>query len=223
MTQQPDPPLSPADSMALIDAHQASRQRAQHLGGALLCGVWGVAYLVGWGAFYLSREHVLPVLVAGILTGVLTVAAIVFSAWFGARLGRGVRGPSQVTWAMYGCSWTIGFMALTAVNVGLQNAGLSDDQVTLLWSGSALLVIGLLYLAGGAMAHSWPQYVVGAWTMIAGAVSVYVGVPNNFLVLSLAGGGGFLAQAGYYTWRALRTSNPGPGSDRPVGIDAPAL
>jgi hypothetical protein len=48
-------------------------------------------------------------------------------------------------------------------------------------------------------------------------------VPNNFLVLSLAGGGGFLAQAGYYTWRALRTSNPGPGSDRPVGIDAPAL
>ncbi len=223
MTQQPDPPLSPADSMALIDAHQTSRLRAGHLSAALLCGVWGVVYLISWGAFYLSREHVLPALVAEILTGVLMVGAIVFSGWFGARLAKGVRGPSQVTGAMYGFSWTIGFIALTVVNVGLQHAGLSDDQVTLLWSGSALLVIGLLYLAGGAMLRSWPQYVVGAWTMIAGAASVYVGVPNNFLVLSLAGGGGFLAQAGYYTWRALHPSDPGTDGARAVGIEAPAL
>jgi hypothetical protein len=223
MTQQPDPPLSPADSMALIDAHQASRLRAGHLGAALLCGVWGVVYLVGWGAFYLSGEHVVPALVAEIMTGVLMVGAIVFSGWFGVRSGQGVRGPSQVGGAMYGFSWTIGFIALTVVNVGLRNAGLSGDQVTLLWSGSALLVVGLLYLAGGAMLRSWPQYVVGAWTMIAGAVSVDVGVPNNFLVLSLAGGGGFLAQAVYYTWRALRGHNPDSGCAGPVGVDAPAL
>ena len=223
MTQPPDPPLSPAESMALIDAHQTSRLRAGHLGAALLCGVWGVVYLVGWGAFYLSREHVLPALGAAILTGVLMVGAIVFSGWFGARSSQGVRGPSQVAGAMYGFSWTIGFIALTVVNVGLRRAGLSDDQVTLLWSGSALLVIGLLYLAGGAMLRSWPQYVVGAWTMIAGAASVYVGVPNNFLVLSLAGGGGFLAQAGYYTWRALRPSDPGTDGAGAIGMDAPAL
>lgn len=213
MTQSTDPPLSPADSMALIDAHRSGRLRADRRSAALLCGAWGIAYLVSWGTFYLAGEHVLPALVAEITTGVLMVGAIVFSAWFSVHGSQGVRGPSQVTGAMYGFSWTLGFVVLIAVNVGLQHTGLTGDQVTLLWSGSALLVIGLLYLAGGAMTRSWPYYVVGAWTMTAGAASVYVGVPGNFLVLSLAGGGGFLAQAGYYVWRGVRPS---------AGIEAPA-
>ena len=224
MTQQPNPPdppeqpMSPADSLALINAQQAARTRRKHLSGALLVGVWGLAYLISFGAFYLARG-----LVADILTGALFIAAVVFSAVFSAKMAQGVRGPSQVTGAMYGFSWTLGILALIAVNVGLQHQGLTDDQVTLLWSGTALLVVGILYLSAGALMRSWPHYTVGAWTMIVGAVSVYVGVPGNFLILSLAGGGGFLAQAGYYAWRAYHPATPGCAESGAIGFNAPAL
>lgn len=217
----PDPdeqPMTPADSLAVINAQQAAQAQRKYLAAALLCGIWGFVYLISWGAFYLGRG-----LASEILTGVLFVAAVVFSAVFGARMGQGVRGPSQVSGAMYGFSWTLGMLALVAVNVGLQHRGLTDDQVTLLWSGTALIVVGILYLAGGTLMRNWPYYAVGAWTMIVGAVSVYVGVPGNFLVLSLAGGGGFLAQAGYYVWRAYHPTSPGCADTGVVGFNAPAL
>lgn len=224
MTQQPTPPapdeqpMSPADSLALINAQQAARARRKYLSGALLLGIWGLTYLISFGAFYLARG-----LVADILTGALFIAAVVFSAVFSARMGHGVRGPSQVTGAMYGFSWTLGILALIAINVGLQHQGLTNDQVILLWSGTALLVVGILYLSAGALMRSWPHYTVGAWTMIVGAVSVYVGVPGNFLILSLAGGGGFLAQAGYYAWRAYHPGEPGCAESGAIGFNAPAL
>lgn len=202
-------PLSPQDSLALINAHQGARARRGNLDAALLTGIWGFAYLISWGSFYLNAKDGLPMPVAGILTGALIVGSIVFSAWFGIRSSKGVRGPSQVAAAMYGWTWTLGFLGLVAVNVGLQNKGLTSDQVTLLWSGSVLLLVGVLYLLGGAMSHSWPQYVLGGWMLISGAGSVYAGVPGNYLVLALAGGGGFLIQSVYYSWRGYRGSDPG--------------
>jgi hypothetical protein len=207
----------------LIDAQQAARARRGLLSAALMWGVWGFVYLISFGAFYLAQKGILSEFVAGILTAVLMVGAIVFSAVFGVRSGHGVRGPSQVVGAMYGCSWPLGFMVLTAVNVGLQNTGLTADQVTLLWSGSVLLLAGVLFMAGGALLRNWVQYGLGAWTMITGAGSIYAGVPGNFLVLSLAGGGGFLVLAGFYTWRALRASGPGRVGSGPLGINVPAL
>lgn len=209
-TERPgDQPLSPQDSLALIDAHRGAQVRRGNLDAALLTGIWGFAYLISWGSFYLNGRGALPTLAAGIVTGVLVFGSIAFSAWFGIRSSKGVRGPSQVMGAMYGWSWTLGFLALTAVNVGLQHKGLTNDQVTLLWSGSVLLLVGVLYLVGGAMFHSWPQYAIGAWMLISGAGSVYAGVPGNFMVLALAGGGGFLVQSAYYGWRGYRGSGPG--------------
>jgi hypothetical protein len=205
-----DQPLSPQDSLALIEEQQAARARRNNRGAALTTGIWGSAYLIGWGAFYLAGEGHLPTVVAGILTGVLIVGSMVFSAWFGIHSNRGVRGPSQVTGAMYGWSWLLSFGALVAINVGLQNTGLSENQVTLLWSGSAFVVIGVQYLASGTLFQSWPHYAVGGWMLISGAASVYVGVPDNYLVLALAGGGGFLVQAAYFAWRGYHGYPPKP-------------
>ncbi|MGH3631879.1 MAG: hypothetical protein ACRDRL_31120, partial [Sciscionella sp.] len=42
------------------------------------------------------------------------------------------------------------------------------------------------------------QYALGVWMLITAAGSVFAGMPGDFLVLALAGGGGFLVQAGYY-------------------------
>ena len=61
---------------------------------------------------------------------------------------------------------------------------------------------------GGALWGSWVMYGVGLWTLLGAAASVYAGVPGNYLVLSLAGGGGFLAR---------RAGAPGAsGARRPI-------
>ena len=132
---------------------------------------------------------------------VLFAAAMVISVVTGTRAGRGLRGPSRVAGAMYGWSWTLGFGALAAVNIGVTRLGLPDDAVTLLWSGSSLLLVGVLYLAGGALWQDRFQYGLGVWMLVSGAGSVLAEVPGNFAVVSLAGGGGLLLAAGYFLLR----------------------
>ncbi len=68
-----------------------------------------------------------------------------------------------------------------------------------MWSGSLLVLVGVLFLAGATLHRDRVQYGLGAWMLLTGAGSVFAGVPGNFAVLSLAGGGGLLAAAGYFT------------------------
>ena len=81
---------------------------------------------------------------------------------------------------------------------------LACDAMTLLWSGSALLLVGVLYLAGGALFQDRFQYGLGLWMLVSGAASVYAGVPGNFAVVSLAGGGGLFLAATYFVLRHPR-------------------
>ena len=109
---------------------------------------------------------------------------------------------------MYGWSWGLGFFALGVVNIGVTRLGLPDDAVTLLWSGSSLLLVGVLYLGGGALFQDRFQYGLGVWMLASAACSVFAGVPGNFAVVALAGGGGLLLAAGYFAMRQARPSAP---------------
>jgi hypothetical protein len=204
--------LSAGESLALIARQQQAAQRELRLNPALMFGLWGAAYLLGFGAVFLTYPTAVPLrlpgMAAAVLVGVLFASATVTSIAVGVRAGRGLRGPSQAAGAMYGCSWTLGFCALAAVNIGVSRMGLSEDAVTVLWSGSSLLLVGVLYLAGGALFQDRFQYGLGVWMLISGAGSVYAGVPGNFAVVSLAGGGGLLLTAGYFALRPPRPAAP---------------
>ncbi len=203
-----DHPLSAGESLALIEREKRAVNRRLWVNVTLFYGPWGAAYLLGFGSVFLTYPSAVPLRlpggVAAVVTGVLFVTAIVVSVVNGARVGRGVRGPSQVVGAMYGWSWTLGFGALYAVNIGVTRLGLPADAVTLLWSGSAVVLVGVLYLAGGALWQDRFQYGLGVWMLLTGAGSVWAGVPGNYAVLSLAGGGGLLLAAGYFTLRPPR-------------------
>lgn len=50
------------------------------------------------------------------------------------------------------------------------------------------------------------HYGLGIWMLAVAASSVFAGVPGNFAVLALAGGGGFLVAAvPYYRWTRKRS------------------
>lgn len=164
-----------------------------------ILGAWGAAWLGGFGAVYLASAGgpgpFLAMRTALVVLGAVFALAVAATMSESVRRGRGVAGPSRQVGAMYGWGWGLALATLFAVNMGLAHEGLASGLRPLVWSGSALLVVGLMYLAAGIIWRDRVQYGLGAWTLIVGAASVSAGAPDNFAVLSLAGGGGFLVAA----------------------------
>lgn len=203
--------MSASESLTLIDAGLRDVRRQVRTDPAQFFSVWGVAWLVGFGASYLAYgdDRVIPGWLGAAVPATLLLAALGRSLTYGLRVGRGVSGPSRLVGVLYGWSWTLGFVCLFVVNGALIRHGLASDEAALLWSSSALLLTGVLYLAGGMLWQDMFQYTLGVWSMVCAAGAVFAGVPGNFLVQSLAGGGGFLALAVYHWFR-----RPGSKADR---------
>ncbi|MBI4941970.1 MAG: hypothetical protein HY830_14600 [Actinobacteria bacterium] len=191
-TRGPDP----AAMLAVAEEQQARALRLLEPDGAVIYGAWGVAWLVGPGLMWLSRAHdVLPIGVAGAVFAALLLGAGAVTAVHVGRRTQGVQGVSQQTGALHGWSWFLGFATLTAIMAATARAGASDDLLALLWTALSCLVVGVLYMAAGALWRDLVQYSIGVWILVIGAAGALAGVPTNQLLMSLAGGGVFLGAA----------------------------
>lgn len=189
--------MSAEESLNLIA--QQNRRNRRELGGgpARMLAAWAFAWIVGWGfTYFATRTSSVPGWVCGVLVAVLFAGAIAYTAYVNARAGRGIRGPSRTVGAMYGYSWALSSIGLSVIDTRITQFGsLPADQVSLLWSGTWLLLTGVLYLAAGMLWQDKLMYGLGAWMIVSAGLSVLVGFPANFLVLAICGGGGFLLAA----------------------------
>lgn len=213
MAQGVEPALNPAELLALVDTERARTTAAIEPDLRLVYGVWGLAWLVGFGALHVARAEVGPVDITPVLAEttllLLLVTAMTVTGLHMARRFAGVRGISNQVGAMYGWAWAIGFATYAAIMTGAERAGVADDVIGLLWSAGSGLVVGLLYLAGGALWQDRLQYGLGLWILLASGAGALVGTPGIYLVMSLAGGGGFLLAAAYFTLRPAPTAGMG--------------
>jgi len=194
--------LSPAESLALIEGQRAELRRRRGVRPELISFAWGLAYLLGFGGWYLALQGVVPAALAGVVLGLLGAIALVLPIVLGVRASRGMRGPSRTVGAMYGSAWGLAFAANSVVQSALQQQLMPSWEVSsLMWASSSLMLTGLMYLAGAMLWRDMSQYLLGAWMLASAAGSVLVGVPGNFLVLAFAGGGGMLVLAAYYVIR----------------------
>jgi hypothetical protein len=191
--------MTPAARLEMIDAERRRVTRQVRFNPAVVNGAWAVAWVVGFGAAYLAygADRLIPGWLGPTVPVVLIVAAVALSIGYSARVGAGITGPTRRSAAMYGWAWTLGFAGLFVVNLALSRHGVPDRTVTLLWSASSLLLTGVLQMAGGALWRDWVMYAIGGWTIASATGAVLVGVPGAFLVLSLAGGGGFALLAAW--------------------------
>ena len=207
--------LGPAELLALAEHQRARTSAALEIDGRLLFGAWGLAWLLGFGLFWLTTPYregapplAVPMGVAGaVFAGLLLAAAVVTTAHI-MRRSRGVRGPSSRQGAMYGWAWMLGFVAVTCMNSGvLQIVGddLATEVAALLWPAASGLVVGLLYCAGGALWDDPLQFGLGAWLLATTSLGVLGGVTALYLTMALAGGGGFLVAAALLAARQARS------------------
>lgn len=196
--------LSPAELLELLERERARAGAAIGPDPRLVYGVWGLAWLLGFGAQYAGLTGDLAPAVAGVAFLLLLVAAAVVTAVHMARRFAGVRGVSTRVGAMYGWTWTLGFVAYGAIMSSAARAGVAETVMGLLWSAGSGLVAGLLYMTSGALWQDRVQYGLGAWILLTSAAGALAGAPVIYLVMSLAGGGGFLLAAAYFAVRGNR-------------------
>jgi len=205
-----DTHLTPEQTLALIDTQRARVGAELDVDPSRLYAAWGTAWLVGFAGLYAtSVDEPLVDVSRGAALGahiVLLVAAMVYTAVHVTRATRGVRGASAITGAMYGWSWMLGFASLPVIVSSVERLGASERVLDLLWTALPGLLVGVLYMMAGAMWQDWSSFVLGAWILVSTGLGALAGLPGIYLVMSLAGGGGFLLAAGFFALRRVRSA-----------------
>ena len=160
---------------------------------------WGLAWLVGYGAFAVSTGPsplvALPTIVPLVLLGAGVLGALVVSALGIARDSRGVTGPAALQGTLFGGAWVIGFLALFLLITAL-GGQVPDELVSIImWPAGSALVVGLLYLMGGALYRDLLQFGLGTWIALVGTAAVFAGTTGQYAVAALVGSAGYFTAA----------------------------
>ncbi len=176
----------------------------------LVLGVWGAAQLLGFGAVAAAWPVPggpllpVPVLAAVGLYAVLVAVAVVVTVRHTGVVARGLDGPSQRVRRLHGLSWPVAFNAVAALVLAMGLAGAGVELLMLLWPALTGLVVGQLYLAAAAIWQDPLRLGLGLWMVLVAVVAPFAGTPGNYVVMALAGGGGFLVAAVAVAFHARR-------------------
>ncbi|GIH93690.1 hypothetical protein ACFFMN_21355 [Planobispora siamensis] len=203
-----DQALSPEEMLRLIEQQETetvSRLTPNPVPHYL---AWGVAWFVGFGALFLrnglsGRPYVeIPLGVAlALLFGLMTLAMLI-SAMTMWQLGSPVRGASQQRGTMYGFSWFFGFSAMWVIGVRFGQS-LPGPEQSLLWSSLSMMVVAILYMAGGAVWLTRWLFVFGAVVAVLNTIGTAAGPGWHALLISVGAGGGSIV-TGLMLHRRLR-------------------
>lgn len=196
MHDSDDAPLDPAEMLELVERQQLAVGLSFVKPVALLYTIWGVAWLAGFLLLWLAAVTAwMPLLVAATVFGILMLVSVIASGFIGARMGRGVQGASGFQSVVYGLAWPVTGIAFPAVGVALISHGMSAELAFLYFPSAYTLMVGILYLLGGALWNARSQLVLGLVLIAVGSVAPFFGAPANNLIMAIGGGGASLIGA----------------------------
>ena len=170
---------------------------------------FGSAWLVGYGALALDSGSDpvldLPGFLPSALLGMGLVIALAVTGVLTARTQKHVKGAAAVPGMMLGAGWVVGFGALFLLITSLE-AHTGDHRVgTVMWATGSALIVGMLYLMGGAIGRDPHQYTLGCYLALVGGAAVFPGLNGMYAVLAIAGGAGYLVAAALEERRVNRS------------------
>ncbi|WP_435251002.1 ABC transporter permease [Streptomyces tendae] len=157
---------------------------------------FGLAYLLGHGSAALSQgDHPvldLPGWLPMTLLGTGLAVGTVQATRAALRAQRDTTDPDAVrTGQLLGALWATAFTALFLAITGLSAAVDHPDIQTLLWPTGSGFVVGLIYVAEGAVRRNTLHYALGTWLALTSTAALLLGNPGFYWVLTLAGGGAY--------------------------------
>ncbi len=185
-----------ADPATMLELMRAQRRRTQQWtmrNYVLMLVIWAAAWAVGFLAVW-SAEATggspwprIPQPVAWSVFGVVILGAIVFSIVAGIRSGAGVRGPSRLSGMLYGWSWSVSMVGAWLLLTALQRTGLPPEALSLLSPAIFILLVGVLYLTGGALWRSPVQFALGIVMILTAVAATFAGAPAHHLIYATVG------------------------------------
>lgn len=191
------PPADAAAALRLIQDQRSATARRLDPDARLLYWPWGVAWLVGFGLFFLrfppgdSALVGLPGWLPLTVLFALLLAAAAVQAVASARAYGQVTGDSARRGRWYGCAWGLGSVSVYA-GTGQITEYLPHDRAALLWSATAVGLTGALHMAGGAIWLNRDLFRLGVWISVINLIGAIAGPGWHALVVAAAGGGGIL-------------------------------
>jgi hypothetical protein len=160
--------------------------------------VWGLLYIIGYGATWLlvRAQHPFrgPAPATFAVTSLIALAVILVSVEQ-VRSETGVRGPSAVRRRASLLAALAGFAAMFTLEGALARADASRPVLVVFEAAAPILVVGLLYLAGSVGIPDWTVAGLGLWLIIVAAASGYAGPRTVWGIDTLAVGPAFLLAA----------------------------
>ncbi|MDX8142719.1 ABC transporter permease [Lentzea sp. BCCO 10_0061] len=164
--------------------------RAAYLGFAF-------AYVFGHGAAMLSKSGAVLMpswLPIGLLaTGLL--AGTVFAMTASLRAQKAASEARRRAEKLVGMAWMTGFTALALAVTGVSTVFDKPELQTVLWPAGSTIVVGLIYIAEGAIRGNALHYNLGTWLMLVAAATLFIPGAGFFGTLAVLGGGAYLLAA----------------------------
>ena len=209
-TRSTDEPLDLGAALSIVENAERDARRRLNGNASLIYLLWGLAWLAGYGALEGSRRGWLPLEPASalIVLGAALLIATVATVAVSVRASLGIRGLSAFQSRMYGASWILGFLIMGILSMSIGRAVDDFWLRGMLINSTAILIVGLLYVSGGAAFNDRRQCYLGLWLLLVTAAALLSG-PDHFLTVYLYLGSGGMLAGSLAEYLATRKRAPG--------------
>ncbi|MER5869554.1 ABC transporter permease [Streptomyces sp. NPDC002044] len=156
---------------------------------------FGLAYVLGHGAAAASQGDTplldLPGWLPMTFLGIGLTTGIAQATTAALRAQRGAAAPDVLSGRLLGAAWIAAFTALFLAITGLTSVLGMPELPSVLWPAGSGLVVGLLYLAEGAVRRNLLHYTLGVWLALTSTAALSLDTPGLYWVLAVAGGGAY--------------------------------
>ncbi|MGW6571841.1 ABC transporter permease [Streptomyces sp. NPDC054945] len=191
----------------VVHAHPTGRPREVDNRAAYLS--FGLAYVLGHGAAAVSQGDRplldLPGWLPMTLLGGGLVIGIVLTTMAALRAQLGASPAQILSGRLLGAAWIAGFTALFLAITGLTSVLGQPELRSVLWPAGSGLIVGLLYLAEGAVRRNLLHYGLGIWLALTSTAALWFATPGLYRVLAVAGGGAYFLAAALEQRRLRRS------------------
>jgi len=156
---------------------------------------WGLVWLVGYGAMWLSVRGQHPyrgpsgisIAAVLVLAGFAAAAVLVVAH----RATAGIGGRSARYRRIIVAAWATGYLILLLVQASISGS-VSARALAFVGLAGPLLLAGLIYILASVLGRNRPAFALGAWLVLAGASCAWLAPAAVLATCALAGGGAFL-------------------------------
>ncbi len=190
-------------AVILADARVQARHQLR-LRYPVLLATWGLMYLLGYGALWLSvrgqHPYQGPTPAALLALTIIVAAAMAITVVLVGRAVSGIGGSSALQRRVYVLASVAGFVGLLTLEAALDHAGASRAVLGVYGAAAPILLTGMIYAASSAIWLDWTVFGLGLWLVAVAAGSGFAGPVTVWAVDALGAGIAFLAAAAIRFW-----------------------